>query len=473
MNLSDQLNTPIFKTVSKAADQLGLETYVIGGFVRDLILGRKETKDIDFVCLGSGIKLAYEVASLLDNQPKIQVFKNFGTAMLKAENLELEFVGARKESYRNNSRKPIVENGSIDDDQKRRDFTINALAIQLNKSNFGKLIDPFDGLKDIKEKKLVTPLDPDITYSDDPLRMMRAVRFACQLNFEIEHHSLQAIKRNSERLKIVSQERITDELNKIILCQKPSIGFKLLFDTKLLHQFFPKMVELSGVEIINNKGHKDNFLHTLEVLDNISCKTSNLWLRWAAILHDIAKPDTKKFDDKQGWTFHGHEFLGSKIVPIIFRQLKLPMNDKMKYVQKLVKLHLRPIVLAKDIVTDSAIRRLLYDAGKDIDDLMTLCDADITSKNYEKVQRYLANFQIVRKKLKDVEQRDQIRNMKLPIDGDEIIQLFGIKPGKEIGILKKIVKDAILDGKIQNDKKQALKLIVDKGVEIGLKPIKI
>ena len=472
MNLKQHIQHPIFSIVSQAADELAYKSYVVGGFVRDIILERAQPTDIDFVCVGSGIELANKVSELVGNDTKVQVFKNFGTAMLRYQDLELEFVGARKESYRSNSRKPIIEDGTLENDQNRRDFTINALAIRLNKEYFGELIDPFDGLEDLENKIIRTPLEPNITYSDDPLRMMRAIRFATQLNFKIEESSLQAIKDNASRLEIISQERITEELNKIILSSKPSIGFKLLFNTELLHRFFPKMVELQGIDIIDNKGHKDNFYHTLQVLDNICENTDNLWLRWAAILHDIAKPDTKKFEEKQGWTFHGHEFLGSKMVPKIFKQLKLPLNEKMKYVKKLVRLHLRPIVLAQEIVTDSAVRRLLFDVGEDIEDLMILCDADITSKNPEKVKRYLNNFQLVRQKIKDVEERDHIRNMQLPISGEEIIDIFDIKPSKEIGILKNAIKEAILDGIIANKKKEAFQFLIKKAAEIGLKPKK-
>ncbi|MDC3258213.1 CCA tRNA nucleotidyltransferase [Flavobacteriales bacterium] len=469
MNYSRELKNQIFNIIQKESDKLKYPTYVVGGWVRDLLLKRENTvTDIDFVCVGSGIKLAEKVALTMGKQARFKVFKKFGTALISYKGENYEFIGARKESYRSNSRKPIVENGTFEDDQIRRDFTINAISIQLNKDNFGELIDPFNGIEDLKNKIIKTPGNPDKTYSDDPLRMMRAVRFATQLHFEIEKESYEAILRNCERLSIISQERITEELNKIILSPKPSRGFKVLFETKLLHQFFPELVKLEGVERVGKHVHKDNFYHTIEVLDNISIHSKNLWLRWAALLHDIAKPQTKKHEKKQGWTFHAHEFVGGKMVPGIFRKLKLPLNEKMKYVQKLVALHLRPIVLAKDIVTDSAIRRLLFDAGNDIEDLMTLCDADITSKNIYKVEKYLNNFQLVRKKLKIVEQKDQIRNFQPPINGIEIMQLFNIKAGKEIGILKKSIKDAILDGKIENNRDEALKFIYKKAKELNL-----
>ena len=469
MNYSRELKNQIFNIIQKESDKLKYPTYVVGGWVRDLLLKRENTvTDIDFVCVGSGIILAEKVALIMGKQARFKVFKKFGTALISYKGENYEFIGARKESYRSNSRKPIVENGTFEDDQIRRDFTINAISIQLNKDNFGELIDPFNGIEDLKNKIIKTPGNPNKTYSDDPLRMMRAVRFATQLHFEIEKESYEAILRNCERLSIISQERITEELNKIILSPKPSRGFKVLFETKLLHQFFPELVKLEGVERVGKHVHKDNFYHTIEVLDNISIHSKNLWLRWAALLHDIAKPQTKKYEKKQGWTFHAHEFIGGKMVPGIFRKLKLPLNEKMKYVQKLVALHLRPIVLAKDIVTDSAIRRLLFDAGNDIEDLMTLCDADITSKNINKVKKYLNNFQLVRKKLKIVEQKDQIRNFQPPINGIEIMQLFNIKAGKEIGILKKSIKDAILDGKIENNRNEALKFIYKKAKELNL-----
>ena len=471
MNLKKSLKNPIFSIISKISDELKYPTFVVGGWVRDLLINRKQQQtDIDFVCVGSGITLAKKVANKLGKKANYKVFKNFGTAMVNYGGETYEFVGARKESYRANSRKPIVEDGTLQDDQNRRDFTINALAIQLNDSDFGKLIDPFSGQKDLENKIIRTPLDPDITYSDDPLRMMRAIRFATQLDYNIEKKSFQAIKQNAKRLNIVSTERITDEFNKIMLCEKPSIGINLLFETGLLHQFFPEVCNLQGVDIKNGHAHKDNFHHTLEVLDNISVNTEDLWLRWAALLHDIAKPSTKKYYKNQGWTFHGHEFFGSKIVPKIFKNLKLPLNEKMKYVKKLVLLHLRPIVLAKDIVTDSAVRRLLFDAGDDIDDLMMLCDADITSKNPNKVKKYLDNFQLVRRKLKEVEEKDHIRNWQPPINGEEIMDFFGINSGREIGIIKNAIKEAILDGEIKNNKKEAMDFMIKKGVEIKLTP---
>lgn len=457
MNLKESLNHSIFSTISIVADELDFPTYVVGGWVRDLILKRKrKIEDIDFVCIGSGIELAERVCLELGNKAVLKVFKNFGTAMISYKGENFEFIGARKESYRKNSRKPVVEDGTLEDDQNRRDFTINAMAIQLNSENFGEFLDPFNGVNDLKKGVIRTPNNPDITFDDDPLRMVRAIRFATQLNFTIEDKTKDAITKNSSRLEIISQERITDELNKIILSRIPSIGFKLLFDTKLLHQFFPEFCKLYGVEKINNHSHKDNFYHTLEVLDNISKSTDDLWLRWGAILHDIAKPQTKKYEEGIGWTFHAHEFIGSKMVKKIFKKLKLPLNHKMEYVKKMVALHLRPIVLAQDIVTDSAIRRLLFDAGDDIDDLMKLCDADITSKNPNKVKRYLANFQLVRKKLKEVEEKDRIRNFQPPVNGNEIMEIYDIKSGKEIGQLKKIIKDAILDGFVKNNRDEVL-----------------
>jgi putative nucleotidyltransferase with HDIG domain len=466
--LKEHLQHKVFKCISECADELGVETYVIGGYVRDVILQRKEPKDIDVVCVGSGIELAKKVAQKLHGKPQVQVFKNFGTAMVLHGDLELEFVGARKESYRKDSRKPIVENGTLEDDQNRRDFTINALALCLNKDRFGELVDPFNGMDDLTKGIIKTPLNPDITYSDDPLRMMRAVRLATQLDFTIEKESLDALERNCERLEIISQERIIDELNKIILAKKPSKGLKLLFNTKLLHQFFPEFVDLHGVEINKGKGHKDNFYHTLEVLENLSVNTENLWLRWAALLHDIAKPPTKRFEEGHGWTFHGHEFMGSKMVPKIFKRLKLPLNEKMKYVQKLVLLHLRPIVLSKDIVSDSAIRRLLFDAGEDIDDLMLLCEADITSRNEAKVKRFLNNFKIVRQKLKDIEESDHIRNWQPPISGELIMETFNITPCKMVGDIKNHIREAILDGIITNDYEQAFNFMLEKAKELGL-----
>lgn len=462
-----KLTHPIFQIISEAIEEMNIPAYVIGGWVRDLFLNRP-CKDIDIVAIGSGIELAERVSAKLGSRYHVNVYKNFGTAQIVYEDYDIEFVGARKESYRSESRNPIVENGTLEDDQNRRDFTINALAISLSKINYGELLDPFDGLKDMEAGILRTPLNPDITYSDDPLRMMRAIRFAAQLNFKIEEQSLSSIFKNKDRIKIVSKERIADELNKIILSPLPSKGFKILVDTRLLHLIFPKMVLLQGVETRNGKSHKDNFYHTLEVLDNICKTTDDLWLRWAAILHDIGKPQTKRFESEHGWTFHGHEDKGSRMVPEIFSELKLPLNEKMKYVQKLVLLHLRPIVLAKSEVTDSAIRRLLFEAGDDIDDLMKLCEADITSKNEYKVQKYLKNFELVRQKLHEIEESDKIRNWQPPVSGEDIIKAFNIKPGREVGIIKNAIREAILDGIIQNEYTQAFQFMIEKGKEIGL-----
>ena len=466
--MKEHLQHSIFDCISQCADELGLETYVIGGYVRDLILQRKQPKDIDIVCVGSGIELARKVAEKLHGKPRVQVFKNFGTAMVAHEDLELEFVGARKESYDRTSRKPTVENGTLEDDQNRRDFTINTLALCLNQDRFGELIDPFGGMKDLEDGTIKTPLEPNVTYSDDPLRMMRAVRFATQLDFTIETKSLEALSNNAHRLSIVSKERIIDELNKIILSDRPSKGFKLLFNTKLLHEFFPEFVALHGVDVIDGKKHKDNFYHTLEVLENLAVNSNDLWLRWAALLHDIAKPETKRFEKGHGWTFHGHEFIGSKMVPKIFKRLKLPLNEKMKFVQKLVLLHLRPIVLSQDIVSDSAIRRLLFDAGEDLESLMMLCEADITSKNKQKVKRFLNNFKIVREKLKDIEERDHIRNWQPPISGELIMETFQLKPCKAVGDIKNQIREAILDGVIPNDYDKAYEFMLEKGKELGL-----
>ncbi len=466
MNLKEHLSHPVFKVVSQVVSEEGLEAYVIGGYVRDLLLNRP-SKDIDIVVIGNGMDLAQKSGAIL-RVKKVNYFKNFGTAQFMYKDLDIEFVGARKESYREDSRKPIVEDGTLHDDQNRRDFTINALAIKLHKDGFGELIDPFYGVSDLEAGILRTPLDPDQTYSDDPLRMMRAIRFATQLDFKIESKSLKAISDNSHRLKIISQERIMDELNKIILAPSPSRGFKLLFSTGLLKEFFPEMVALHGVENINGKTHKDNFYHTLEVLDNISEHTDNLWLRWAAILHDIAKPPTKRFDESTGWTFHGHEEIGARMVPKLFKRFKLPLDAKMKYVEKLVRLHLRPIALVKGHVTDSAVRRLLFEAGDDIDDLMTLCNADITSKNENKIKRYRENFRIVKEKLISVEEKDRVRNFQPPVNGELIMSTFGIGPCGEIGTIKTRIKEAILEGDIENDFDQAYALMVEIGKELGL-----
>ncbi|MDH5825313.1 CCA tRNA nucleotidyltransferase [Sphingobacterium faecium] len=464
--MSDNLQHPIFPIIKELAEKTNTECYVIGGYVRDRIMGRPFNNDVDIVVVGSGIEFATALGNKLKS--KVAVYKSFGTAMLVYEGLNVEFVGARKESYRSDSRKPIVEDGTLEDDQNRRDFTINAMAFSLNKHNYGQLLDPFNGVKDIELGTMRTPLDPIVTFSDDPLRMMRAIRFATQLNFKIDVKAIQAITDTKERIRIISKERIIDEINKIILSKKPSIGFKYLFDTGLLPLVFPAMQNLYGVDIIEGKGHKDNFYHTLEVLDNVCETTDDLWLRWAAIMHDIAKPATKRFDKKLGWTFHGHEDKGARMVPKLFAELKLPLNEKMKFVQKLVLLHLRPIVLAQDIVTDSAVRRLLFEAGNDIDALMQLCHADVTTKNEYKKKKYRQNFELVKQKLKDVEERDQIRNWQPPISGEDIMEVFGIGPGREVGKMKNAIREAILEGEIPNAKIEAYHFMVNKAEDLGL-----
>jgi putative nucleotidyltransferase with HDIG domain len=464
----------LLQLVAVSAHELNVEAYAVGGFVRDKIL-KRACKDIDIVCVGSGIELAKKVADKIHHaavpgarKAQATYFKNFGTAQIKLPDMDLEFVGARKESYRRDSRKPIVEDGTIEDDQERRDFTINALAIHLSEEKFGEVVDPFNGLEDLANGILRTPLDPKITFDDDPLRMLRAVRFASQLKFRIEERTYNAIEPIADRLKIISKERIADELNKIVLSETPSIGFKLLFNTKLLHHFFPEMVKLQGVSLQDNYGHKDNFYHTLKVLDNISLHTDDLYLRWAAILHDIAKPNTQRFEEGHGWTFHGHEVVGARMVPKIFNHLKLPMDDRMKFVQKMVLLHLRPISLTKENITDSAIRRILFDAGEDLESLLTLCEADITSKNEEKVKKYKANLQLVKQKIKEVEERDHIRNWQPPIDGELIMKTFNIKPSREVGMIKDRINDAILDGEIKNDYDEAFALMMKLGKEMNL-----
>jgi putative nucleotidyltransferase with HDIG domain len=468
MNYKQALTNPIFKIISQSAKELNLDSYVIGGFVRDFILKRGSAKDIDVVAIGDGIKLAKQVAKNLPNKPKVQVFKTYGTAMLRYEDIEIEFVGARKESYTEDSRNPSVENGSLQDDQNRRDFTINALALNLSETNFGDLLDPFGGVSDLEKKIIRTPLDPGITYSDDPLRMMRAIRFASQLEFTIEQKSLQAITDNCDRIKIITKERIVTELNKILESKTPSIGFLLLEKTKLLQYILPEITALKGIDEVEGQRHKDNFYHTLEVVDNIAKHTDNLWLRWAALLHDIGKAPTKRFSKKVGWTFHGHEFEGSKMVYHLFKRLKMPLNDKMKFVQKMVFMSSRPIVLAQE-VTDSAVRRLVFDAGDYVEDLMTLCEADITTKNPKKFNRYHNNFKIVREKIVEVEQRDHVRNFQPPVSGEEIMKAFNMKPSREIGIIKDYIKEAILEGDIPNEYDAAYQLMLKKGEALGLK----
>lgn len=470
-NYSEALHLPIFKIITQAAEELGVSAYVIGGFVRDFLLKRDTKKDIDIVAVGSGIDLALKVSELIPHQPKVQVFKNYGTAMLRYDDMDIEFVGARKESYQTDSRKPIVENGTLEDDQNRRDFTINALALSLNLANYGDLLDPFNGVEDLKNKTIRTPLDADITYSDDPLRMMRAIRFATQLNFEIELKSLQSITKNANRLEIISGERIVDELNKILLTPKPSVGFLLLYETGLLDLILPELTALNQVEEIEGHTHKNNFYHTLEVVDNICPNTDDLWLRWAALLHDIGKAPTKRFNKKNGWTFHGHEFLGGKMVKRIFQRLHMPLNHIMRFVQKMVTMSSRPIVIAEDKVTDSAVRRLVFDAGDDVENLLTLCEADITTKNPKKFKKYHNNFKIVRQKIVEVEERDHIRNFQPPISGEEIMEIFNLRPSREIGLIKDAIKEAILEGDIPNEYEAAYHFMIQKADQLGLKVV--
>jgi len=467
-NHKQALQNPIFKILSEASHELGVDCYVIGGFVRDYLLQKRIPKDIDVVAVGSGIDLARKVGSKLPGKPKISIFRNFGTAMIKHKDLELEFVGARKESYHRHSRKPVVEDGTLKEDQERRDFTINAMALSLNNDDFGDLSDPFDGVSDLEKKVIRTPMEPGITYSDDPLRMMRAIRFATQLDFSIEQRSLQAISEHKDRIKIVSKERIVDELHKILKCKKPSVGFSLLHQTGLLHYILPELTALEGIEEVEGQRHKDNFWHTLEVVDNISKATDDIWLRWAALLHDIGKAPTKRFDKKIGWTFHAHEFVGSKMVYKLFKRMHMPLNEKMKFVQKMVRMSSRPIVLSEEFVTDSAVRRLVFDAGEHVDDLMTLCEADITTKNPRKQNKYKNNFILVRQKIIEVEERDHIRNFQPPISGEEIMETFDLKPSREIGIIKEAIKEAILEGEIPNEYEAAREFMLKKARDLGL-----
>ena len=470
MKILEAVSNPIFRNVAEVADEINQETYVVGGFVRDYLLNRGQKKDIDFVTVGNGILLAKELANKLGHTSQVSVFKRFGTAMFKYKDTDLEFVGARKESYSEDSRKPHVEDGTLEDDQKRRDFTINTLAISMNKENFGELIDPFNGVEDLNNKIIKTPLEPNVTYSDDPLRMMRAIRFAAQLDFEIEKKSFQAIIDNAERINIVSFERVMDEFQKIMMTDKPSVGLLLLEQSGLMQHILPELVALKGIEEVEGQKHKDNFYHTLEVVDNISINTDNVWLRWAALLHDIGKAVTKRFDKNVGWTFHSHEFVGSKMVLKLFRRLKLPLGPQVKYVQKLVMMSSRPIAVVTDDATDSALRRLLFDAGEDFDDLITLCKADITTKNERKQKRFKQNFEVVEQKIKDVEERDRVRNFQPPISGEEIMKIFDIQPGKEIGILKNAIKEAILEGEVENNYNSALEFVINMGKDLNLEP---
>ncbi|MDH0660414.1 HD domain-containing protein [Empedobacter sp. GD03865] len=470
MKILEAVSNPIFKNVAEVADEINQETYVVGGFVRDYLLNRGQKKDIDFVTVGNGILLAKELANKLGYTSQVSVFKRFGTAMFKYKDTDLEFVGARKESYSEDSRKPHVEDGTLEDDQKRRDFTINTLAISMNKENFGELIDPFNGVEDLNNKIIKTPLEPNVTYSDDPLRMMRAIRFAAQLDFEIEKKSFQAIIDNAERINIVSFERVMDEFQKIMMTDKPSVGLLLLEQSGLMQHILPELVALKGIEEVEGQKHKDNFYHTLEVVDNISVNTDNVWLRWAALLHDIGKAVTKRFDKNVGWTFHSHEFVGSKMVLKLFRRLKLPLGPQVKYVQKLVMMSSRPIAVVTDDATDSALRRLLFDAGEDFDDLITLCKADITTKNERKQKRFKQNFEVVEQKIKDVEERDKVRNFQPPITGEQIMKIFDIQPGKEIGILKNAIKEAILEGEVENNYNSALEFVINMGKDLNLEP---